>query len=162
MIIERKLVQHFTIGELSFDLGIHRKMAVEGYQAFPKYWQWLNKSGILDDATKADSKGEVDNSNLPDKMEVTIGLEEEGYNIVNYLLPKMLEECAETNGNGNKREYADKILDYCDENDCLFDFIDKDTDKTVKNFISAVMELVALAFTSGGEKRKSKVKVIVS
>lgn len=161
MIIERKLVKHFTIGELSFDLAINRKMAAEGFKAFPKYWEMINKSDLIKKATKADSGEMVDTSNLPELIEITAGLEEEGYNIVNYLLPKMLEY-AETNGNGNKREYADKILDYCDENDCLVDYVDEDTDEAVKGFVSVAMEFVVQGFTSGGEKRKSKVKVIVS
>lgn len=161
MIIERKLVKHFTIGELSFDLAINRKMAIDGFKAYPQYWELINKSDTLKKAINDKGEVKTDNLNVAEMIEVTSQLEEYSYEIATYLLPKMLEY-AETNGNSDKQEYADKIIEYCNEYECLLDYVDEDTDETVKGFISLAMEFVLQGFTSGGEKKKSKVKIVMN
>lgn len=177
--IEKKFVKHCEIGELKFDISLNRAMAIKAFETFPNYWETLRKSEALKDAiSKQNGKNEIDIDSFSlnatiDLLELSEAIDEESENIVNYLLPKMLEY-AETKlplEYSNYDEYALAILKYCDENNVLYNYIAEEiiTEpeyKVIENeqlgFYAKAMQFITRAFTKGGERKKSTVTVVMN
>ena len=175
--IEKKFVKHCEIGELKFDIAINRSMAIKGFEKYPNYWKCLNESEVLKDFISNNSNSDdIEISQI--SLDKTIQLfelhdimDENQENIVNYLLPQMLE-FAETNipdELGCYGNYANYILEYCEENNVLRNYIVENVNENneivayeTQGFYTKVMEFITKGFTLGGEKKKSAVKIIMN
>lgn len=180
--IEKKFVKHCEIGELKFDIALNRAMAIKAFEQFPEYWEALSKSEALKEIVANENIDNNDeNSEITAKdikrslelMRIAEVIEECSEKIVNYLLKDMLvfAETPLPDGIGCYDNYSLKILEYCNENNVLYNYIveeiDDETDEVISSeehagFYTKAMEFITKAFTDGEKKKKSAVKIIMN
>ena len=153
---ENELRKHCEIGILEFDLVVTRRIAEKAVTACPDYFKWMMKSSNLDIG---------ENTNIEDlsaeQMVSLLQMDEQmvdvGEPFVKAALPLMLEK-AETSlvGFATYKDYADHIIEYCEENGVWFDFEDANGDVN-SGVLNKLMEFVNKAFTL--RKHVSKAKI---
>lgn len=173
-----KFSKHLLIGDLDFTISINRAIALEGFKKFPQYYDAVLKNEelikLIKDQSQTKSAEEIaegfeitNAQQIISYTEIAEELKIYSEQIVIYLLPKLLEY-AETqipDGINDYKQYAQYIIDYCNENDILYDYIEdnNDEDETeVKGFISIGIDFITMGFTQGNTKKKSKLKIIMN
>lgn len=156
------LKRSYRIGDFSFTLGITRKLAVEGISKYPKYWE-LTQNKTSKELMKSKNIEEFLEKN-PDKLEELYEIEENSLeiseHIVRYLLPKLLEKGETILHEQTYEEYSKDILDFCEENEILYDYFDNEEEENVLGLISTIMEFINLGFTQGQSSQKPKIKIM--
>ena len=162
--IEQKFIKHCEIGELVFDIGITRAMAVKGFEKYPNYWDAITKSNAIKNQTDKQNLLATDSKSLVELVELADVTEKETENIVTYLLPSMLEyaESPLPENVDNYFDYALMIIKYCLENNVLRKHIDEETNTVVQGFYSYVFKFISEGFTYGGKLEKSAVKIMMN
>lgn len=184
-ILENKFKKKVTIGDYQFDIAINRKMSAEAFGKFPKYWEAVTRSSLFEqtmqsmkntDVEKVDEEKitknitdeildnieNADTQQLADYIILEADIQESGFEIIDYLLPQMMKYADEYNAKTDQeyREYADNVLQFCYDNNILFNYFDEE-ENPHKGVVTALMEFVTKGFTVGGKKKKSAVKVVI-
>lgn len=181
--LDEKLTKKVTIGEYKFNIAINRKMAADAFSKYPKYWECLSKSEEFEKAKNVIKDKSIASKNQPydvnevveeliddiDTKEIAkyilleADLQESGFEIVNYLFPKMLEfgNNEHLKENGNYEAYAEEILQFCYDNNILFNYYDNENIEH-KGVSNAFMDFITQGFIVGGKKKKNTaVNVII-
>lgn len=184
-ILENKFKKKVTIGDYQFNIAINRKMAAEAFAKFPKYWEAITKSSLFEqtmqsmkntDSEKVNEEEITDNiakeildnidsagtQQLADYIILESEIQERGFEVIDYLLPQMIKYAEEYDVKTNEeyREYADNVLQFCYDNNILFNYFDEE-ENPHKGVVTAFMDFVTKGFTVGGKKKKSAVKVVI-
>ena len=177
----RILKKSYVIGNFSFTVGINRITALDGLQHTPKYFEIIQSDLAQTVNSPNFDYFEFIKENPEQKLTEFLKMQEEtlicSEEIVRYLLPKMLE-LGKTNIDGYKsyNDYANKLLQYCEDNDILYDWqedyeeelddnistdeaLDYVTSNYHKGLINKLMEVVQLGFTQGSSPSKPKIKI---
>lgn len=153
---ENVLKKHCEIGILDFDLVVSRRIVEQAVSAVPEYFRWMMK------ATNLDIENELSAENLTADQVVSLlqmddQMQEVTEPFVKYSLPLMLEK-AETSllGFATYKDYADYIVEYCEENGVWTDFEDEDG-VVQSGVMTKLTEFLNKAFTLRKPVSKAKI-----
>lgn len=174
MVKEKKFVKNCQIGELSFSIGLNRSMAVDAITNCKGYWEAFSQSETMKDAiAKAQSKDgkvkELDFDKLSynqvaDLIQLENKMSKHIAEIVDRLLPQMLEYAGTVlpvDVANSYNRYAQVIIETCEEYGVLENYYDED-DEPVEGFYQKTFNFILQAFTNGGERKKSAMKIIMN